>query len=81
MAQTKDKGLKMKFIHDKPSEIEAYSYVRKSFSGLVLMISGVLISWRLEGQSTVSLSRTESEYITVRKLYVKSNLFLKCWKS
>ena len=62
VGNTKKKGLKMKFSEEDPWEIVAYSdsdYAgdkegRKSVTGMVVLISGVPISWKSKGQPTVT---------------------------
>jgi hypothetical protein len=66
----------MEYSRESPWEIEAYSDSdfggdkdgRKSISGLILLVSGVPISWRSKGQNTVSLSSTEAEYIALSEV-------------
>jgi hypothetical protein len=73
VAQAKDKGLKMRFSGGKPWEIEGYSDSdfagdkngRKSVTGMIILISGVPISWNSKGQGTVTLSSTEAEYVAL----------------
>ena len=71
--KTKDKGLKMRFTHEEPWVIEAFSDSdfagdregRKSVTGVALTVCGVPISWKSKGQTTVSLSSTEAEYVAL----------------
>jgi hypothetical protein len=73
VSQTREKGLRMEFCWESPWEIEFYSDSgfggnkdgRKSISGLIILVSGVPISWKLKGLSIVSLSSTEVEYIAL----------------
>ena len=73
VGNTKRKGLKMHVLEEDPWEIVAYSnsdYAgdkegRKSATGIVVLISGVPISWKSKGQPTVTLSSTEFKYVAL----------------